>query len=537
MKKKMTISAAACSLIISVLLMACSGSSVPDSYVKAEVLPAIYPDYTDVTVPQNIAPPAFQVEEAGMEQTVVRFSTADGSEIICGKGLKAQPDLDEWHTLAAKAAGGDITIDVYAQDGNGKWIRYQPFAIHVSKDSIDPYISYRLISPSYVAYEELTLNQRCLENYDERVMVNNMLCSTEDKGQCVNCHNYQQYNPRRMQFHARQNHGGTIIVYDGTIRKVNMKNDSVISAGVYPTWHPTLPLIVYSTNLTSQSFHTRYANKIEVSDAASDLIIYDIEKNEVANVENDPDEFEVYPFWAPDGRTLYYASAHFEFRDTAMSHAVEVYARANEVKYNIYRKRFDPATRTFGPREMVFRADTLTIATLGIDSLQEAEAQRIRPAIRRDTLGLSATLPRISPDGRYLLFTLGRYGCFHIWHREADLWLMDLTTGEARPMQEVNSADTESYHSWSSNGRWIIFSSRRDDGNFTRPFIAHVDADGKGSKPFELPQQDPNYHREFMKSYNIPEFMRGPVEITPQQFADVLKNDNVEPANFKSTKQ
>ena len=138
---------------------------------------------------------------------------------------------------------------------------------------------------------------------------------------------------------------------------------------------------------------------------------------------------------------------------------------------------------------------------------------------------MSATLPRISPDGRYLMFAMGAYGCFHIWHKDADLWLMDLTTGETRNMEEINSKDTESYHSWSSNGRWVVFSSRRDDGGFTRPFIAHVDKNGKGSKPFELPQEDPDYHRQFVKSYNIPEFMRGPVSYSPQSFADILKTD------------
>ena len=502
-------------LLTALSLAACSHVSIPGTFTQADTLPHVYPDYTDVTIPVNIAPLTFQIEQQATD-AVVRFS-ADGEEIVCG-GLKAQPDIDDWHRLVSRAAGGDIQVEVYSENG-GQWTRHLPFAIHVSKDSIDPYISYRLISPSYVTYEELTLNQRCLENYDERVMVDNLLCSTEALGQCVNCHNYQWYNPQRMQFHARQNHGGTVIAYDGKIRKVNMKNDSVISAGVYPTWHPTLPLIVYSTNLTTQSFHTRNTNKIEVSDAASDLIIYDVEKDEVRNVENRDDEFEVYPSWAPDGQTLYYSSAHFEFRDT-IPHATEVYIRASDVKYNIYRKRFDPQTRQFGEREMVFQADTIGAGFLGLDTLST------------DTLGLSATLPRISPDGRFLLFTLGRYGVFHIWHHESELCLMDLQTGDTRLMDEVNSPDTESYHSWSSNGRWIIFSSRRNDGNYTRPFIAHVDADGKGSKPFELPQADPNYHHEFMKSYNIPEFMLGPVTITPQQFADVLKNDDIAPARF-----
>ena len=489
-----------CAICILCGICACHQATVPAQFTDVKKQPHIYPDYTDVTIPVNIAPLTFEFEDS-YDEMVARF-TVDGYELVCG-GKAIQPDMDDWRELVSKAVGKAITVEVYIQNSE-KWWRYTPFHITVSADSIDPYISYRLISPSYVAYEELTLNQRCLENYDERVMVDNMLCSTEINGQCVNCHNYQQYNPQRMQFHARQSHGGTVITYDGKLRKINMRNDSILSAGVYPAWHPWLPLIVYSTNMTSQSFHTRSLNKIEVFDAESDLIAYDVTKNEVTNIENDSTEFEVFPFWAPDGKTLYYCSAHFEFRDT-VSHSIEVVQRYQEVKYNIYKKSFNPDTYQFGPREMVFQADSMN---------------------------KSATFPRISPDGRYLMFTLGNYGVFHIWHREADLYLLDLTTGQVRAMDEINSPETESYHSWSSNGRWVMFSSRRYDGNYTRPYIAHIDANGKGSKPFELPQADPDYHRQFMKCYNIPEFMRGPVEVTPQEFASVLKASDGEPVKY-----
>jgi hypothetical protein len=310
-----------------------------------------------------------------------------------------------------------------------------------------------------------------------------------------------------MQFHARQNLGGTVVAYDGKLKKVNMRNDSILSAGVYPAWHPWLNLIVYATDKTSQNFHTVDANKVEVCDEESDIIAYDVETDEVMNLENSDTEFEVFPAWAPDGKMLYYCSAHFERQDTTGRKSSEVYKRYKEVKYSIYRKSFDPETRQFGPREMVFDA-------AAIDS--------------------SATWPRISPDGRYLLFTMGHYGYFPIWHHDADLWLMDLTNGTVRPFAEVNSPDTESYHSWSSNGRWIIISSRRNDGTFTRPFIAHVDKDGHATKPFELPCEDPNYHREFLRSYNIPEFMKGPVTITPQTFADVFKGNAVD-VKYKSS--
>ncbi len=483
---------------VAMLLVAC-GNQIPEKFWESDKLPNIYPDYTNVTVPINIAPLTFQID--GKADDVVVRMTSGNEEIVCG-GYQIQPDADDWQRLAETAKGNAIKVEVYAELNNS-WTRFKPFNIYVSPDSIDPYISYRLIPPSYVTYEELTINQRCLENYDENVIYNNLLCSEGAEGQCINCHNYQQYNPERMQFHARQNMGGTIIAYDGTIKKIGMQGDSILSAGVYPTWHPWLKLIVYSTNKTGQIFHSVNPNKIEVFDSESDLIAYDVEKNEVTNIENAPDEMECFPFWAPDGKTLYYCSAHFEYHDT-IEKGAEFTTRTQEAKYNLYKKSFNPETLQFGPRELVFDADSMD---------------------------MSATLPRISPDGRFLMFTLAKYGVFHIWHHDADLWLLDLQTGEKRNMKEINSPDTESYHSWSSNGRWVVFSSRRYDSNYTRPFIAHIDNNGNATKPFELPCANPDYHRQLLKSYNVPEFMRGPVTIKPQQFADVLKQE-AEPVKY-----
>ena len=476
------------SLILLFVLAACKEQCVPEHYEESSALPIIYPDYVDVTVPVNIAPLNLELL-VGADDAVMRFSTND-CEIVCS-GLKARPDIDDWRTLTSKAKGKSIKVEIFAENG-GRWVRFKPFNIYVSTDPIDPWLSYRMISPSYVSYEELTINQRCLENFDEEVIVDNMLCSTESGGQCVNCHSYQQQNPERMQFHARQSHGGTIIVYDGKIEKLEFP-------AVYPAWHPQMKLIAYSTNKTMQAFHTADNNKIEVIDSESDLILFDVEKHEVTTIEQQPDELETYPCWSPDGKWLYFCSAHFEYAADSIDLA-EITLRAKEVKYNIYRKAFDPSSKVFGERELVFAADTL---------------------------GMSATLPRISPDGRWLMFTMGQWGCFHIWHHDADLWMIDLQNGVSRPMEECNSDDTESYHSWSSNGRWVVFSSRRNDGIFTRPFFAHIDAEGRSSKPFELPAANPDYHRQLLKSYNVPEFMRGQVKLTPQQVARELKKNGV----------
>ena len=538
--------------ILSQLIISCT-PSVPSQYVEADDLPNIYPDYIDVTVPQNIAPLHFHIDHDSLATDFVTRFIAGSDQWTLG-GEDVRPGLKKWHQMVASALSSDgkISIEVFIKQAKA-WQRMKPFTITVSKDSIDPYISYRLISPSYVTYEDLTLNQRCLEDFDESLIYGNMINSDEENGQCINCHHAQWYNPERIQFHVRQYLGGTVIAYDGKLQKINLKTDSTISAGVYPTWHPRQPWIVYSTNNTGQSFHTRDVQKIEVQDTKSNLIFYDLEANTVTPITRDTTDFDCFPFWSPDGKYVYYVSAHWEKRDTVQMD-FELIKNYKEVQYNLYRIPFDEASCSFGQRELIY------------------------DAVARNR---SVTLPRVSPDGRWLMFTEAQYGIFHIWHTTADLFLMDLTQAEAleptpiqryspnllpegllpesanniqrdaaadslreaqgkltplpaylRNITELNTPEVESYHAWSSNGHWVIFSSRRDDGNFTRPFIAHHDGNGHFSRPFELPQDNPQYHRQFMRSYNVPEFLSGPVTIRPQDFAAVIKKDAT-PAQLK----
>ena len=126
-------------------------------------------------------------------------------------------------------------------------------------------------------------------------------------------------------------------------------------------------------------------------------------------------------------------------------------------------------------------------------------------------------------DGKYLMFTLSDYGNFSIWHKEADLWLLDLKTGTYRNLEEVNSDDTESYHNWSSNSHWFVFSSRRGDGLYTRLYISSVDGQGRIGKPFLLPQQDPyTFYDQLIYSYNVPEFVSAPVQWDKREMAKGL---------------
>ena len=480
---------------VALLLVAC-GPSLPGKYNSTGVQPSITPDYAGVTIPCNIAPLVFEISEQGSD-FVTKMSAGEYSVLYSGK--EVAPSMEEWSTLVNAAVGGSIEVDVYSQVA-GTWRKFDTFDIAVSPDTIDRYISYRLIPPSYVAYERLSICQRDVTSYDEDIIYNNMLVTREPEGQCINCHAYKAHRTNNMQFHVRQYKGGTVFVHNGVPVKFNLATDSTLSAGVYPAFNPVYDVVAYSVNKTGQIFHTKHSNKVEVQDVASDIILFDPVARTVAKVAADTTKLEVFPWWSPDGRTLYYCSSHFPEILPGQTPVEAEIRNYKDVKYSVLRRSWDPETHAFGAADTVFNAASI---------------------------GKSATFPRISPDGRYLLFAMAEYGCFHIWHNDADLYVMDLESNDYWPLEAANSPYAESSHSWSSTGRWIMFASRRDDTNYSRLYIAHVGADGKAEKAFLLPQQSADFYSFFDRSYNVPEFMVEPVTIPATYFADVVKRDAV----------
>ena len=475
------------------LLPSCAGHpDVPSSSKDAGCLPAIFPDYCDVTVPCNIAPLNFMLPADQFDACVARFSTPDGRQQTYGKGVKVQMPESEWHAMLDASKGKSLKVEVWGQKEN-EWLSFAPFEIHVADEPIDEYLSYRLIEPSYIVYDYMEIAQRNLTSFEETQIFNNKVSCDDPKGQCINCHSYQNYKTDNMLFHARVTRGGTVIVSDGKVSKVNLKRDNTISAGVYPAWHPTAKLIAFSTNLTHQVFHTAHPNKVEVFDTASDLILYDVATDSVSIISNDSTLLEVFPTWSPDGNYLYYCKSvplPEELRGEDIS------ATWSKVQYNLYRRSFELTSRTFGEEELVYDA---------------ASADK------------SVTLPRVSPDGRYILFAEGQHGCFHIWHHDADIACLPLAQDSVIDLSCLNSEGfAESYPTWSSNGHWIMCASRRTDGNYSRVFISYF-SNGKARKAFLMPQEDPEHNVFRLKSYNRPEFMVEPVGISVHQFSKVFQ--------------
>lgn len=486
-------------------------AAVPAQSVATGEEARIYPDYRDITIPPNIAPLNLRVRDSLATAFTAEVSGKGGSAVATASAGEALLfDSLEWRRMLLGSKGGDLTVTLYSQR-DGTWLRHPSYTMHVAEENIDPYLAYRLIEPSYELYRQLGLYQRCLENFDERVIYENNRTYNDSDNHCINCHNFQSHSTRNMLFHVRARHGGTVLVRNGKAKKVDLRNDSILSGAVYPSWHPTKPWIIFSSNKTGQAFHLTDRQKVEVIDYGSDLIFYDAEKNEVRNVLRTDDTLETFPCFTPDGRKIYYCAAPAPYSAAVTDETARIdstLAAWDTIRYDIYSMSFDSATLTFG------------------QPVKEIDCRAI---------GKSASVPRVSPDGRYLLFTLGDAGQFHIWHKSSDLYLKDLVTGEMRPLSEINSPDVDSYHSWSSNGRWIVMSTRRDDGNFTRLYLSYFGRDGRARKAFPLPQADPEHNLLQMKSYNVPEFSREAVPVDAATLCGVIYDDrSVRPATFIS---
>ncbi|MBU0544131.1 MAG: hypothetical protein KKH97_02180 [Proteobacteria bacterium] len=112
--------------------------------------------------------------------------------------------------------------------------------------------------------------------------------------------------------------------------------------------------------------------------------------------------------------------------------------------------------------------------------------------------GMSNYFPRYSPDGNWIVYTRSRSGI--MLQPDSELWIIPAGGGKARRMQ-CNRNYFNSWHSWSSSGRWLLFSSKAN-GPYTEIFITHVDREGNDTPPVLLSRfNDTGY------AANVPEFV------------------------------
>jgi len=474
-------------IFIAIVISACTEK--PTNVKAIDQLPNIYPDYVGVTIPSTIAPLNFALVTSNVQSISVSITASDETTIN-SSGHCTDFDIESWHQMLQKSVGDSIVVSVCAKINN-EWFRYNNFSIYVSADTLSAYgLTYRRIAPGYEVYNHMGIYQRNISNFDEEPIFDN----NELTGSCLNCHSGNRTSATDFLFHVRGENGATVVSHNNKIDVLNTNTEQTVGSLVYPYWHPNGRYVAFSTNVTRQSFHEVKEKRLEVFDNASDIAIYDTDTHKLLLsplFNGTKESLETFPVFSPDGNKLYYCTAK----------AQPIPSGLKDVCYMLCQTTFDAEKGVFGN----------TIDTL----------------INLTTKHKSVTHPRPSYDGKYIMFTLSDYGTFPIWHPESDLWLYNVATDSITPLSNANSNDADSFHNWSADSRWFVFTSRRDDGLYTRLYICHISANGEVSKPFMLPQRNPKeYYANLLYSYNTPDFVSAHINFDAKSIAKQLSRSD-----------
>ncbi|MBN2188419.1 MAG: PD40 domain-containing protein [Chitinispirillaceae bacterium] len=447
-------------------------------------LPVIKPDYAGITIPPNIAPLNFTLRDS-CAACVAEIASVNGSPVVAkGKKGTVRIDAGPWKRLLAENAGKPLRITIYARGERGRWRRYATIEDTIAAKPVDRYCTYRLLNFMYNYSSDLRECQRDLTSFDETVLVN----SQNYAWGCVNCHMPMNNDPGRFVLQSRSKaFGSETLIADG---------DAITTLSSrlgYTAWHPEGTYIAFSVYKVEQYFHAVGRQFIDVCDNNSYIVIYDVAARKIVAAPqlNRQGTLETWPAWSPDGRYLYFCSASVP----SGYFTTEPPENFDKIQYSLLRIAFDGARNCWG----------------AVDTM-------LTP---RET-GLSIAQPKLSPDNRFCLFCMQTSGAYPHTQVSSDLYLMDIATRQYRKLP-INSEYNESWHSWSKNGRWILFSSKRGGGIFTRLYFSHVDSAGNAHKPFLLPQRDGAFYDSFIKCYNVPEFAVAPVRFSERRLLKAIR--------------
>lgn len=473
------------------LLLLASCAQTHENAEQVDHYPNMYPDYADVTIPVNIAPLNFEIRDKHLTniETILTIEGADANDAdntltATSNSQNLKFNLDDWKAFLQKAVNKNVKVQIYSKSDDGEWTAFKSFKWQVVGDSIDPYLTYRLIEPDYEVWNKIQIRQRCIENWKETILTD---CHLQEN-RCMNCHAFGNQNPNLSMVYVRGEGGGAILNRNGKLRKLNLKTANMVSSSVYYGFDPSGRYVTFSTNIIIPAFHANPDKRLEVYDSKSDVYVADLDNNIIISspLTSDSTKLETFPTFSSNGRYIYYCVADKKGLKTK---------NLKGLKYALVRIPFEDRTGTFGSK---------------VDTLYTER---------------SVCHPKISPDGRYCLFTVADYGTFPIWHPEADLRMLDLQTGKIDSLSIVNSRKSDTYHNWSHSGRWFVFASKRDDGLYGKPYFCYFDEHGKAHKPFVLPQREPTFYDDCLKSFNIPELSRGPVPFNAIDVENVMKQE------------
>ncbi|MEW6359104.1 MAG: hypothetical protein AB1696_22410 [Planctomycetota bacterium] len=378
---------------------------------------------------------------------------------------------DIWRQALADGVEHDVRIEVRGIRFNEETGRREgeiqvstPVTVRVSRDPADRYIVYRLVSPPFSTFKTPDMFVRDITSFDTRLFL------SARRSYCFNCHTFSSTSGAsgKLSIQSRymvprgeelfRTYFGVFDIDKQEGRKFKLPFQ--IQMTTFMAWSPDATKLAISANQQVTAFEPIVYETQSAGEPTSDIAVFDPAQDTVALLPgaSDPDNLEIYPRWTLDGKAIVFC--------------------------------WSPAG--YHPE--------LTKYDLHVVAFNDGKGGTAVPIKGASQNGRSNYYARFSPDGKWMSFCQSDGGS--LIKSSSDIYLMKSDfTGEPRRLESNIEYGADSWHSWSSNGKWIVFASKRDTV-MARLYMTHIDEEGRASPAIRLPLE----HAP-MESFNIPEFL------------------------------
>lgn len=215
------------------------------------------------------------------------------------------------------------------------------------------------------------------------------------------------------------------------------------------------------------------------------LVVYDTETGSFAPLPgaDDPEYVQSNPTWSPDGKSIVFARAK-AYRKPGIADAENILLDEKDVP-------------EFVEDKQPFKFDLYRVP------FNEGRGGTAEPIAGASHDGKSNYFAKFSPDGKWIVFCKAEN--YMLLMPDSELYIVPAEGGAARRLR-ANTPLMNSWHSFSSNGRWLVFSSKANTP-YTQLFLTHIDENGESTPPVVLERFTGSD-----RAANIPEFVPLPAD-------------------------
>jgi tetratricopeptide (TPR) repeat protein/roadblock/LC7 domain-containing protein len=403
------------------------------------------------------------------------------------------PPEDQWTIIKRRSIGKKAKITIYGfnHEGPKKFFSKASISISASKDEVGAPIFYREVNlPFADAVKDPSLIRWRFGEISSKEQPPIVM---EKLPVCGNCHSFSSNGYLLgMDVDYANDKGSYTIVQ--TAKEMVLEKKNIITWSDYQKENnePTFGLLsqvspdgkyVVST-VKDRSVFVAVPN-IEFSQlffpVKGILTVYSRETGIFRSLPGADDKKYVQsnPSWSPDGKTI-------------------VYARSNAITLKSIQEKGGvlltlDECREFIDRDRLFKYDLFRIP------FNNGKGGMPEPLKGASNNGMSNYFAKFSPDGRWIAFC--KASSFMLLQKDSELYIVPSEGGEARRLS-CNTNRMNSWHSWSPNSKWLVFSSKVNSV-YTQLFLTHIDEEGNSSPPVLLSKFTASD-----RAANIPEFVK-----------------------------